>query len=99
MRALPVSSMSCLVSGARPLYRVDSTHLPTDCQSCFFTAVTSVSKVPSTPFSASSCQPFVRPEKLSALARLMVSATDSVPSAAMVLARSTVTRTPSTTSS
>ena len=98
IRFLPKSSMSCFACGARPLYRVDSTHSPTDCQSCFFTAVTSVLKVPTTPLSASSCQPLTRPSKLLAEAFLISSVICGTPSAAMVLTRSTVTSAPSTMS-
>ena len=98
IRFLPKSSMSCFACGARPLYRVDSTHSPTDCQSCFFTAVTSVLKVPTTPLSASFCQPFSRPEKVLALASLMVSAVVLAPSAAMVSTCSLVTSIPLTMS-
>ena len=74
-------------------------HRPMALQSLFLTAVYRLSKVPRRPVSAWVCSSFHRSSKLLMDASLVVSATSSVPSAAMVLTRSTVTRAPSTTSS
>ena len=95
MRFCPKSSMNFWLSGARPLYSVDSTHWPMDFQSLLFTAEISVLKVPSTPLSASFFQPCTRPEKFLEEASSSVFATCSVPSAAMVFTSFTVRSAPS----